>query len=112
MSVKEDKINLVVTINADKARKELFALDTEARKLKEDMRGLSKESTEYVDKSKRLSEVKARMAELRSEIGHSAKTLKELNQELRGLMATRNYLTPGTEAFLQNEAASNPYAHV
>lgn len=105
MSVKEDKVNLVVTINADKARKELFALDTEARKLKEEMRGLSKESTEYADKSKRLGEVKARMAELRSEIGLSAKTLKELNQELRGLMATRNYLTPGTEAFAQNEAA-------
>jgi TP901 family phage tail tape measure protein len=105
MSVKEDKVNLIITINGDKARKELYGLDTEARKLKDEMKGLNKESQEYADKSKRLGEVQARMKELRSEIGQSTKTLKELNQELRSLQAVRQYLVPGTEAFKQNEAS-------
>lgn len=105
MSVKEDKVNLIITINGDKARKELSSLDNEARKLREEMKGLNKESEDYVNKSKRLNEVEARMKELRAEIGLSAKTLKELNQELRMLTSARQYLQPGTDAFRQNEAA-------
>jgi len=105
MSVKEDKVNLIITINGDKARKELSDLDKEARLLKEDMKGLNKESQEYADKSKRLKEVEGRMKELRTEIGLSAKTMKELNQELRSLMMVRQHLAPGTEAFKQNEMA-------
>lgn len=104
MSVKEDKVNLIITINGDKARKELNALDKEARTLKEEMKGLNKESEEYINKSKRLNEVEDRMKALRAEIGLNAKTLKELNMELRSLTAARQYLQPGTDAFARNEA--------
>lgn len=104
MSVKEDKVNLVITINGDQGRKELGLLDTESRKLRESMKGMKKDSDEYVAASAKLKEVTTRMGELRTSIGLSSKNVKELQDELRQLMMARRYIQPGTDAFADNSA--------
>lgn len=105
MSVKEDKVNLIVTINGDKARKELNNLDAESKKIRESMKGLKKDSEEYIAKSAELKKVEDSMKAIRAEIGLNSKTMRELNQELRALNMVRNNLVPGTEAFKENEKA-------
>ncbi len=102
MSLKEDKVNLIVTINGDQARRELTQLDQRSFDLRDKMKGLKKDTEEYAKASKELSEVKNRMDSLRGSIGIGAMTTRELNKELKGLQAVRAYLTPGTDAFKAN----------
>ena len=55
MSLKEDRVNLVVTINGDQARRELGLLDQKSFDLRDKMKGLKKDSAEYVAASKDLN---------------------------------------------------------
>src|SRR5437762_2556616 len=99
MSVKEDKVNLTVTVNGDSARQQLANLRTEADGLKREMKGVNKESDEYKAKAARLKEVEDGMKTISSSIDLNRKTMKELNEELRGLNKIRQNLEPGTAAF-------------
>lgn len=105
MSVKTDIVNLRVIVNGNAAKKELAALDQEYVKIKNSMKGLKKGTDEYVAANKRLQEITDRMAGIKKEIGLTALNLRELNAEARRLRAMKQHLTPGTEAFLQNEKA-------
>lgn len=181
MNVKEDKVNLTITVNGDAGRKELIALDAEYKKLNGTTKELSKSYNEYVksfDKLKpmvfelknqekavttlrgelmnltkgtvdytakekeiakaekayakteagvnklraritelkpaqeeyinastRLKEVDGRMTEIKNSISLSSKNAKELAQDMRALLAARQYILPGTEALKENDRA-------
>lgn len=99
MSVREDRINLIVTVNGDKGRKQLVELENEASKIRAAMRGLNKESAEYAKQAKALEAVEKQMSEIRKEIDITKLTVKELNAETRRLRQIRDNLDPASEAF-------------
>lgn len=102
--LRTDEVQLRVLIDGTPARKALAELDQEAAELTQKMRGLRKGTEEYVAASKRLSEVSTEQAKLREQIGLTALTLKQLNAEAAKLRIMRNNITPGTEAWAENEA--------
>lgn len=103
MSVRTDVVNLRVIVNGNAAKKELASLDQEYIKLKNELKNLKKGTDEYIAANKRMDEVQSRMKTLRSQIGLTAMNLRELNAEARRLRAMKQYLTPGTDAFRDNE---------
>jgi len=105
MSLKEDRVNLVITINGDQGRKELNELDKSAYQLRDKLKDLKKGTKEYAETQAELKKVEERMQELRNKIGLTGLTTRQLNDELRKLMLVRPHLTPGTQAFNENEAA-------
>jgi len=99
MSVREDRVNLIVTVNGDKGRKQLVELENEASKLRASMRGLNKESEDYAKQAKALEAVEKQMGDIRKEIDITKLTVKELNAETRKLRQIRDNLDPASEAF-------------
>ena len=105
MSVRADEVQLKIVVNGSGAKKELAALDQEAYNLRQSLKGMKKDSDEYVAASKRLTEVENRMGALRQQIGLTGLTLKQLNAELARLKAVHQHITPATKAFYESEAA-------
>lgn len=99
MSVRTDVINLNVNINGDEAKNQLNKLRTDAAKLTAEMKNLKKGSEEWIAKNKELGLVNERIKSLRSEIGLTALSQKELANELRRLQMLKLNLTPQTEEF-------------
>lgn len=99
MSVRTDVVNLLVNVNGDKSKKELNDLQKKAAELSSELKTMKKNTDEYKKASDELSTVKARMTELKTEIGITALNQRELTQELRSLMAQKNILTPQTKEF-------------
>lgn len=99
MSVRTDVINLNVNINGDKAKDQLNQLRKRSAELSAEMKGLKKNTDEYRAKASELQQVQARMASLRSQIGLTALSQKELVAELKRLQALKNFATPQTREF-------------
>ncbi len=103
MSVRTDIVNLRVIVNGNAAKQELAKLDQEYIKLKNDVRTLKKGTDEYIKAHGRMREIEMRMSDLRKEVGLNAMTLRDLNKEAAKLRLMRQHLTPGTDAFRENE---------
>lgn len=93
------------TRELSEAEQRFNRLDTRLQKLKEETESLKEASQKYVASTKELQQVEVRMAELRNKIGLTGLTTKQLNDELRKLTMIRANLTPGTQAFIENEAS-------
>lgn len=107
MSVKTDQVNLRVIVNGNAAKKELAALDQQYMKLKAQQADFTRGTKDYIRLGKEIKAVEARMGELRKEIGLNSMTLRDLNKEAAKLRMMRQHLTPGTQAFRENEMALN-----
>jgi hypothetical protein len=97
--VRQDNVQIKLEIDGSQSRTELDNLTRKADVLREGMKGLKKGSEEYVAANKELSQVNARMKELRDEIGLTALTsgqLKTLAGQLNRELAN---LTPNTASF-------------
>jgi TP901 family phage tail tape measure protein len=103
MSVRTDVVNLRVIVNGNAAKQELAKLDQEYIKLKNDIRTLKKGTDEYIKAHEKLRDVEMRMGEIRKQAGLSTMTLRELNKEAAKLKLMKQHLTPGTDAFRENE---------
>jgi TP901 family phage tail tape measure protein len=103
MSVRTDVVNLRVIVNGNAAKQELAKLDQEYIKLKNDIRTLKKGTDEYIKAHEKLRDVEMRMGEIRKQAGLQTMTLRELNKEAAKLRLMKQHLTPGTDAFRENE---------
>lgn len=89
MSLREDRINLVVTINGDQGRKELGELSQKAFDLRDKMKGLEEDVKKYNKASEKAVELRKQWSDLNNEV---IKTRKELAQ-----------LTEGTKEYAAKE---------
>lgn len=101
MSVRTDRVNLIVNVSGDAAKKQMNDLTKRAAQLKSEMRGLKKSSAEYINKSKELKAVKGQMDALRKTMNVTALSQKELTAELRKLKALKNVATPQTKEYYE-----------
>src|ERR1035437_6129135 len=99
MSVRTDVINLTVNNNGNEAQNNLNNLRKNAADIKFAMDGLKKGTQEYIDKSKELKQVTSEMDALKTQIGITSLTLKELNAERAKLTAQRNSAIPLSAEF-------------
>lgn len=99
MSLKVDKVQLEIIMKSDSARAEMMKLDDEARAIQKSMKGLKKDSEEYIRKNEELTKVKARMQELRNEIGLTGMTMRELKARAKELSMQMVNLDPRSEKY-------------
>jgi TP901 family phage tail tape measure protein len=85
MSVKQDKVQVSVIVDGKQGISELGKLEMEANDLRHTMQGLKKDSQEYAAAAEQYKQVKARMGELREEIGLAGLTMKQMRQYAREL---------------------------
>lgn len=85
MSVKQDKVQVSIVVDGKQGISELGKLEMEANDLRHTMQGLKKDSQEYTQAAEQYKQVKARMGELREEIGLAGLTMKQMRQYAREL---------------------------
>jgi hypothetical protein len=98
--VRQDNVQIKLEIDGSQSRTELDNLTRKAQLLQDGMKGLKKNSQEYIAANQELSQVRTRMGELREEIGLTSLTsaqLKAMSGQLNRELAN---LTPNTESFL------------
>ncbi len=98
--VRQDNVQIKLEIDGSQSRTELDNLTRKAQVLQDGFKGLKKGSEEYVAQNKELSQVKARMEELRAEIGLTSLTSGQLKAMSNQLNRELSQLTPNTESFL------------
>jgi hypothetical protein len=98
--VRQDNVQIKLEIDGSQSRTELDNLTRKAQVLSDGMKGLKKNSEEYIAANKELNQVKGRMEELRSEIGLTALTSAQLKAMSSQLNRELAQLTPNTESFL------------
>ena len=69
MSVRTDRVNLLININNNAAQSQLNDLRKRAADLRFEMDGLTKGTAEYAAKAKELQQVNAQMTALKQQIG-------------------------------------------
>jgi TP901 family phage tail tape measure protein len=99
MSVRTDVINLNVNINGNKAQNDLNNLRKKAADVKLEMEGLKKGTEAYIAKKKELAGITQEMADLKTQIGITALSQKELVAELNKLKALRGSVVPFTKEY-------------
>lgn len=101
MSVRTDKVNLNVSVGADRARKELADLQRQAKATAKEMRGL-KDDSDKLAKKNELDKMTSRMADLKKQIGLTGLTQKQLNEEMNRMKLMDRNLVPFTKAWKDN----------
>lgn len=99
MATRKDIVNIDININGDKGKKELNDLRSKSAQLTSEMKSLKKNTAEWIAKNEELKKINARMDELKSKIGLTAMSQRELIEELKRLQAQKNFLTPQTAEF-------------
>ncbi|RYE90577.1 MAG: hypothetical protein EOO37_02615, partial [Cytophagaceae bacterium] len=100
MSVKQDKVQVSVIVDGKQGISELGKLEMEANDLRHTMQGLKKDSQEYTEAAEQYKQVKAKMAEMREEIGLAGLTMKQLRQYARELQTELDTTaTRGTQRY-------------
>lgn len=99
MSVRTDVINLNVNVNGNTAQNQLNELKKKAADTKLEMEGLTKGTQAFIDKKADIKKINEEMDGLKRQIGLTALTQKELNQELLKLKSLKGSVTPFTEEF-------------
>lgn len=104
MAVRTEELQLRVLIDGSPARRELAQLDQEYAKLATEIKGVKKNTEEWVSATARMDQIRTRQAELRQEIGLTSLTAKQLGDELRRLQLVQRNLTPNTQQWAENAA--------
>lgn len=99
MSVRNDKVNVSVYLDGKQALNSLGKLELESEDLRRALKGMKKDTEEYVATSKKLDKVNADMAHLRKEIGVTGMTVQQLTKYQRDLNKELNNITPGTQKY-------------
>ena len=94
MSLKIDRLQLEIVINNDQARKSLRGLEDEARQLNKDIKGLTEGTTEWIQKSDRLKEIKIQMDGILEKIGLTGLSMKELTARQKELNMIMRQMDP------------------
>lgn len=97
---KNETVSITVKIQGDEARNKLAILEKEAKGLEKALREAPKGSAEWAELNKQLNANTTAQTKLRSEIGVTGLTYKQLQTEVRNLYKELNTLTPGTTDFI------------
>ena len=104
MSVRNDTVQIRVEIDGQAGINELGQLEMATQNLRAGMKGLKKDSAEYAASATKLDEVKARMVELRDEIGLQGLSMRQLRQYQQDVKREWDGAIPGTEKFAALDA--------
>ena len=104
MALKKDVVQLDIIIGNDSARKELTELQSEAAKVKTEMKSLKKGTEEYAAASAKLEKINVRMDEIRASMDLTKMSMKELKSQAALLQAQLNKAVPGTKEYIKYEA--------
>ena len=104
MSLKVDKVQLEIIMKADSARAEMMKLDDEAKSIQKSMKGLKKDSAEWIQANDKLSAVKAKWNELNNSINLTNKTMKELQDRAKILNLQMRNMDPNTAKYKEFNA--------
>jgi len=96
-----ERVQVVVEIGSDKARKELNDLENEASGIRDRLKDMKRNTKEYVAESRKLEDVNNKIDKLRKNMGVAAMPIKTLQYQTKKLRAELRQLTPGTEAFIR-----------
>ena len=77
MSVKSDVVNMIIDVNGSAAKKEFYALNAEAAKVRAEMSKLKKGTEEWIAKSKELETIEIQIAKVRKELNFTDLTMKQ-----------------------------------
>jgi TP901 family phage tail tape measure protein len=94
-----EDIQVRFIINGNSAKRELGELDSKAAQLRSEMKGLKRNTEEWIAKNSELTKIRQRQDELRQSIGLTGLTMKQLYQRAAELRRIKDHLTPGTEQF-------------
>jgi len=103
MALKKDIVQLDIIIGNDQARKELIELESQAALVKKEMKNLKVGTAEYIAASAKLSEINAKMDEVRATFDLSKMSMKELRKEAALLKIHLNNAIPGSEEYTKYE---------
>lgn len=99
MSVRTDYLNLVVNVNGNAAKKDYYDLKSRAAELNKELQGLKKGTKEFIDKTKELQDVNARIDSMRGKMDLASLSIKDLRKEIQSMKAVRDSLDPASDAF-------------
>lgn len=99
MSVRTDHLNLVVSVNGNAAKKEYSELKARQAQIRSELQGMTKNTQEYIEKSKELSEVTQRLDQMRAQMDLASLSIKDLRREISRMRNVRDELDPGSQAF-------------
>jgi TP901 family phage tail tape measure protein len=85
MSLRIDRLQLEIIINNDQARKQLSALEDEARQINKELRNVREGTQDWIQKSNRLKSIKEQMEGIYQKIGLTGLSLKELAKRQKEL---------------------------
>ncbi|MBC6698092.1 phage tail tape measure protein [Hymenobacter sp. BT190] len=96
MSVRKDEVQVSVIVDGKQGINELGRLEMEAAELRQQMKGLKRDSEEFAQASEKYAQVKQRTRELREELGVTGMTMRQLRTYSNELKREMDNLTAGT----------------
>jgi TP901 family phage tail tape measure protein len=99
MSVRTDHLNLVVSVNGNAAKKEYSELKARQAQIRSELQGMTKNTAEYIEKSKELADVTQRLDQMRGQMDLASLSMKDLRKEISRMRSVRDELDPGSQAF-------------
>lgn len=98
---KNETVSITVKISGDEARNNLAILEKEAKSLERAIKEIPKGSAEWAELNKQLNANKDEQKKLRTEIGLTGLTYKQLQAEVRSLNKDLANMTPETVEFVE-----------
>lgn len=95
-----ETVSITLKIEGEKARNELAILEKESRSLEKALKEVPKGSAEWAELNKQINANTASQTKLRSEIGLTGLTYKQLQTEVKTLTREISKMTPGTDDFI------------
>lgn len=99
MSVRTDRLNLILSVNGNEAMNRLNELRKNAADISLSMKGMTKNTDEYIAANNKLEEVNKQMLELKQTIGLTALSQKELYAEVKRLSALKSAAVPMSKEY-------------
>lgn len=105
MALKEDKVQVTVMVDGKKAVNELGKLEMEAYELRQEMKGLKKNTEEYAAAADKMKQISVKMKEQREQIGLTGMTMRQLRSYQRELNSELDWgVTRGTQRYNELKA--------
>lgn len=96
-----ETVSITLKIEGEKARNELAILEKESRSLEKAIKEVPKGSAEWAELTKQINKNTSEQTKLRSELGITGLTYKQLQTEAKNLTRELSKMTPGTTDFIE-----------
>ena len=109
MSLKVDQVQLQIILKSDTTRAEIIKLEDQATQLEKEWKKLKKSGDDALamDKKTELDATRKKIDDLRNSIDLNGRSMRELQQQAKGLQMQLNNLTPGSEKWQATQKELN-----